>query len=465
MHVLFVHQNYPAQFGHIAAALVREHQWPCTFLTATPGPAETDGVQRVVYRTQGGATRFNHYASRTFENQVWQAQAAFEAMKARPDVKPDLIVGHSGFGSTVFLRELYPRVPIVNLFEYYYWPHDPDSDMDFRHDLDWRVPTLNYLRSRTRNAMLLLDLQYCQLGYSPTKFQLSKMPGEFQQKLRPIFDGIDRTLWHGHEGKLRGNLAAAELPAIELPPEKMKIVTYVSRGFESMRGFDVFMRAAGQVAREREDVIFVVVGSDKISYGGDDNYTGGMSFRKWVLQQGDYDLSRFRFIPRLPPEQLSRLLAATDLHVYLTVPFVLSWSLLNAMSCGASILGSDTPPVREMITPGETGLLVDFFDVDGFAEKVNAVLDDPAAYRHLGVNAEALIEREYSLDAVMPKFLAMFEEASKIETGLEPEHGWPEDDTTFVMPPVPQSAPPAPRPPQTGGQVFAPPRLNTPFRG
>jgi glycosyltransferase involved in cell wall biosynthesis len=194
-------------------------------------------------------------------------------------------------------------------------------------------------------------------------------------------------------------------------PATTRVVTYVARGFESMRGFDIFMRAAKRIAQQFPDVVFFVVGTDKVEYGGDLAFTEGMTFKQWVLSREPYDLSKFVFTGRLEPAQLAQLLASTDLHMYLTVPFVLSWSMVNAMSCGAVILGSATPPVMEMVREGETGLLADFFDPDDFAEKAVRVLSDPAAYRLLGRAAETMIEERYSLSAVLPEMVRLYEEA------------------------------------------------------
>src|SRR5262249_51798058 len=169
MHVLFVHQNFPAQFGHIARHLVKERGWTCSFASQTP-PGEVEGIRRIHYSPVGGARATTHYCSRTFENGIAHAHGVFEACKAQPDLRPDLIVGHSGFGSTLFLPELFPGVPIVNYFEYFYHPRG--SDMDFRSDLP--LPSeLDFLRVRARNAMILLDLHNCKAGYVPTRFQHS----------------------------------------------------------------------------------------------------------------------------------------------------------------------------------------------------------------------------------------------------------------------------------------------------
>jgi glycosyltransferase involved in cell wall biosynthesis len=414
MHILYVHQNFPAQFGHIARHLVQKLGWRCTFVSETPA-GSVEGIEKIQYQIRGGATQSTHFCSRTFENAVWHTDAVFHALRARrADVRPDLIVGHSGFGSTLFLPELYPNTPIVNLFEYYYVPHTPDSDMDYRRrDLGWRVPEVKYLRSRCRNAMILLDLQNCDAAYTPTQFQRSRFPAEYQPKLRTIFDGVDRHVYHGHGEMLRPAPEARhlrEIAGIEVPPDT-RVVTYVSRGFERMRGFDIFMRAAKRIYQEYPNVLFLVVGTDRMAYGGDESYIAPhKTFKEWTLAREEFDLSKFKFLGRLAPPVLSQVLSATDLHVYLTVPFVLSWSMMDAMSCGAVVLGSATAPVREMITDGQNGLLADFFDVEEIAAKALAVLRDAGAYRPLGRAAEAFVAERYSLEAVLPQMLGMYDE-------------------------------------------------------
>lgn len=413
MHVMFVHQNYPAQFGHIARHLVSAQRWRCTFVSETPA-GNDQGIEKIQYKIQGGATRSSHFCSRTFENSVWHCDAVFRALAVRPDIRPDLIVGHSGFGSTLFLRELYPDAPIINFFEYFYRPHDPDSDLDYRRDLGWEVEQIKYLRSMCRNAMILLDLQSCDVGYTPTQFQFSRFPGEYAGKLRVIFDGVDRSVYHGFEQTLRPPPAERALRCIagvNVPPDT-RVVTYVSRGFESMRGFDIFMRAAKLIYQQYPNVLFLVVGADRIAYGGDEQYIAPFkTFKQWVLAQDSYDLEKFRFVGRLPPDELGRTLAATDLHMYLTVPFVLSWSMMDAMSCGAVVLASRTAPVMEMIDDGRNGLLADFFSPEDFAQKALAVLRDPSAYRPLGQAAEQMVSQRYSLDAVLPAMMQMYQDA------------------------------------------------------
>ncbi len=404
MHVLFVHQNFPAQFGHVAEYLVRQHGFRCTF-ASQKSPGTWAGIERIQYHVKGGATDRTHYCSRSFENATWHSHALYEALRVRPDIKPDLVVAHSGFLSTIFLRELY-RCPIVNYFEYFY--HTQNSDMDFRPDFP--SPEINKLRARARNAMLLLDLENCDAGYSPTRWQRERLPRMFHDKVDVIFDGIDTNLWRPRP----------EVPrriGDRLVPPGLKIVTYVARGMESMRGFDIFMKAANLLCRWRRDVIFVVVGQDRVCYGGDREVTGDKTFKEWVLAQDRYDLSRFVFTGLMPMAALAELFSITDLHIYLTVPFVLSWSLMDALACGATVLASDTAPVREMIEPGKNGLLADFFDAHGLAEKASHILDAPHDYKPLGVAGAEMIRERYSLDVCLPRMLGLYERAAAAYRG------------------------------------------------
>lgn len=404
MHILFVHQNFPAQFGHIARHLVRSRGWECSFVSKAT-PEVSDGIRMIRYQTNGGAKETNHYCSRTFENAIWHAHGVYNACKSQTDLKPDLIVGHSGFGSTLFLHELYPNIPIINYFEYFYRAHN--SDMDFRPEFP--ANPIDYLRARARNAMLLLDLTNCKLGYSPTRYQQSLFPNEFRPKIEVIFDGIDTEVYR------RRQVVSRRIGDTTIPDDT-RVVTYVSRGFESMRGFDIFMRSAKRIYERFPNVIFVVVGSDRICYGGDEKHIREKTFREHVMAQEKYDLSKFIFTGLVPNPTLVQLLSLSDLHIYLTVPFVLSWSLMNALACGCTVLASATAPVQEMITHEVNGLLVDFFDVEGFADRAIEVLKNPARFRALGEAGAAMIRNNYSLDETVPRLVGLFEKA------VSPQH-------------------------------------------
>jgi glycosyltransferase involved in cell wall biosynthesis len=394
MQILFVHPNYPAQFGHIASRLAARGDAECVFLSQKAAGIR-DGIRCLRFTPRGGATRSTHYCARTFENAVWQAHAVHEACKATPDLHPDLVVGHSGFGTTLFLRELY-RCPIVNYFEYYYHPHN--SDMDFRPDFPPRE--LDFLRSHARNAMILLDLETCAAGYTPTCWQWGLLPDAWKPKVEVIHDGIDTELWR--------RLAVPRRLGTEVIPEDVRVVTYVARGLEAMRGFDIFVRVANRIAAAMPNVLFVVVGSDRIHYGNDLRHIQAKTFREHVLQTERPELTRFRFLGTIPPERLVEVLSLSDLHIYLTVPFVLSWSLLNALACECTVLASATAPVKEVIRHEETGLLAEFFDVEGLARQALRVLKAPGACSPLGAMGRTLVQERYSIGRTLPALWKLF---------------------------------------------------------
>lgn len=405
MHALFVHQNFPAQFGHIAGYLVHQMGWRCTFASELE-PANVGGIERVQYKPVGGATVHNSFFSRTYENCIAHTHGVYNALKARPDIKPDVVIGHSGFGSTLFLRELYDA-PIINYFEYFY--RTKNSDMDFRPDASSGEE--KKLRAMARNAMILLDLNNCDAGYCPTGFQRSTLPVEYQPKVRKVFDGVDTRIYFPMKDVPRV-VAGRTIPA------DTRIVTYCARGFEKIRGFDIFMEGARKIYEKFPNVVFVVVGSDRICYGdGEEEKGGHESYRKRVLAEGRYDESKFIFTGNIHPRELAAVMNMGDAHVYLTVPFVLSWSMMNAMACGSLVIGSSTAPVREMVRHGENGLLFDFFNTQELADRTIEVLKDPAAYQPMRVKAAQFIQSRYSLPAVLPQLIDLYESTANMYRG------------------------------------------------
>ena len=248
--------------------------------------------------------------------------------------------------------------------------------------------------------MILLDLDACAAGYTPTRWQWGLLPEAWRPKVEVIHDGVDTELWHRRQVPRR--LGSEPIG------EDVRIVTYVARGLEAMRGFDIFVRVANRIAEAMPDVLFVVVGSDRTCYGNDLRHIQTKTFREHVLQAERPDLRRFRFPGTVLAPHLAEILSLSDLHIYLTVPFVLSWSLLDALACECTVLASDTAPVREVIRHEENGLLAEFFDVEGLALQALRVLKDPPAYRPLGAAGRALIEERYSLEKTLPRLWDLF---------------------------------------------------------
>jgi glycosyltransferase involved in cell wall biosynthesis len=234
-------------------------------------------------------------------------------------------------------------------------------------------------------------------------FQRASAPPELQYKIETAFDGVDTETFRPREVP-----RPARIGGVELPPG-VKVVTYVSPGLESIRGFDVFMQVAKRVCRARDDVVFLVAGEGRTVYGHETDHLQGRSFKDHVLASDEFPLDRIRFLGRIPLEELARLFNLADAHVYLTVPFTLSWSLVQAMASGCVVVGSATAPVEEVIDDGVHGLLAEFHDADGLARRVLAVLDDPAARGRLGAAASARVAQRYSREVCFERLARLFD--------------------------------------------------------
>lgn len=406
MHVLFIHQAFPAQFGRLAYELAKDHGWKCSFLiedlstcpTPTPEMLRTLDIQKIVIPDEERDNRPTPWPQ-IYGKFLVLAKTLFEAVRARTDLRPDLVVGHGGRGSpTVFLPEILD-CPIVNYCEYHF--AKDHSDISYRVDLPPATEVAPFF-PKCINAPVLLGLANMDSGYSATEFQRSTFPERFQHKIEVQFDGIDTHLYRPRKKVPR------EWGGRTIPPGT-KVVTFVARGLESVRGFDIFLKVAKRILRERDDVVFVIAGSDHVYYGWDALHTGQASFRLWAMERIENDWDKFLFLGHIEPEKLAEVLCLSDLHLYLTVPFVLSWSLINAMSCGCTVLASDVPPVREVIEPGKTGLIAPLFDADALADAALDVLSEPAKYKPLGKAARALIQEKYSLEVCVPSLKDYFE--------------------------------------------------------
>ena len=403
MNVLFLHDAFPAQFGRLALELTKRHNWNCTFLIQSLSSCPTPTVEMLqslaiiqVPAIEEEQPNEGTPWPKIYGKYLEQCRNLYDVLRSRPELKPDLIVAHGGRGApTPLLRDLVD-CPIMVYCEYFF--ATSHSDISYRIDLPPAEPAPFF--PRCINAPALLGLVDADAGYSATHWQKQTFPKRFHPKIEVAFDGIDTEMYKpGPAPRRIGDRTISR---------NTKIVTYVARGLESIRGFDLFMKVADRIARERPDVLFVVVGGDEIHYGWDKLHTGAPSFKQWVFDRGDYDLSRFLFLGRILPEQLADILRISDLHIYLTAPFVLSWSLFNAMASGCVVLGSDGP-VREAIEPGVNGLVEPLFDLDRLTDAALSVLNDPGTYAPLAQAARETIEERYSLETCIPILKEMFE--------------------------------------------------------
>jgi len=362
MRILFVHQNFPGQFRHAAAAWARRPGWQVLAIGRDTAPG-LPGVQCVRYKPHRAPHKAQHPYLRTMEDAVLHGQAVariLERLKAKGFV-PDAIVAHPGWGETLYAKDILPHARLVHYCEWFY----ASEGQDVGFDPELPVTLDDKLRIRTWNALHLLNLQHCDAGITPTQWQWSRHPEAYRGKIAVAHEGIDT------ERLAPDPVATFTVPCGPNQGRVLKagepIVTYVARNLEPYRGFHQFMRALQIVQSEHGTCHAVIVGGDGVSYGRKPPQAA--SWREHMLREVSIDPARTHFVGKLPYEQYVRVLQVSAAHVYLTYPFVLSWSLLEAMACGCLVIGSDTAPVREVVRDGENGWLTGFFDRRALAQR------------------------------------------------------------------------------------------------
>ena len=374
MRLLFIHQNFPGQYKHLAAhyaakqgcevvgvgekgnLLRAKPQIPGVKLLAYDmPPLKGDSLQRAIARGKRVASGAARLRSAGFV--------------------PDVIFAHIGWGEALFLKDVFPEARILLYCEFFY--RAKGADLGF--DPEFPATPEKVLRLRLMNAPLLMSLDASDFGIAPTRWQRRQFSPVYQSRIAVVHDGIDTD---------------AVRPGGD--PED-ELVTYVARNLEPYRGFHVFMRAIPEIQRRRPKARIVVVGGDEVSYSP--RLPPGETYRARMLREleGRIDLSRVHFLGRIPYAQYLDVLHRSSVHVYLTYPFVLSWSLLEAMSAGCLVVGSRTPPVEEVMRDGENGLLVDFFSPEGIAERVDFALGRQKEMLSLRRKARETVVNRYDL--------------------------------------------------------------------
>ncbi|MEJ2610275.1 MAG: glycosyltransferase family 4 protein [Candidatus Thiodiazotropha sp.] len=405
MRYLFVHQNFPGQYRHVVRRLGETPGNQVVFLTQRNDEVRLPGVRKIVYKTARSVRPNVHRYLHDAEMGVLNAQAVARAAQdlKRSGFTPDVMVGHNGWGEIWYLKDIFPNTPLLGYFEYFFRMEGGDVSFDPDEPLNLDSGP----RIRTRNMGNLLGLDVVDLGQCPTKWQRSRYPTIYHPMLRVSHEGVDT------------RVARPDATASLVMPDGTKlkhgdeVVTYVARNLEPYRGFPTFMRALPEILTERPNARVVIVGGNQTSYGP------GLPNRKTYRQQmieelGDaLDLSRIHFLGRVPYDIYMRVLQVSHVHVYLSYPFVLSWSALEAMATGCLLVASRTAPVEEVVRDGENGLMVDFFSPGEVAGKVVAVLSDPQAYSALRANARRTVVQRYDLESIcLPGQLAMLREVA-----------------------------------------------------
>ena len=414
MRVLISHTNFPAQFRRLAPALV-EQGHEVVFIAKNRewhAPDPVRGMRVITYQThrQGGGEALHPYLRR-FESSVLEGQAVFRVCQQLREEGwiPDWILNHVGFGNGLYLSDVFPEARRIGLFEWYY--RSVGADVDFLR----RAPVEpdRALRLRTWNAQTLLELADCDLGVVPTKWQLQQFPPHLASKLQVIHEGVDVESLAALE---RGQ---GQRPDILPNDPDIEVLTYVSRGFEEYRGFPQAMQAIALLQQRRPNLHVLIVGADVVAYGA--GRPDGRSWGEWAKQDLSLDPVRTHWLGPLQTEPYQRVLACSDVHLYLTVPFVLSWSLLEAMAAGCCIVASDTAPVREVLTDGTTGVLVDFFSPERQANAIDALLDSEDRRRSLA-NAARQASGAYGCKEGLEAWMALMSVNSD-QTAQRPGRG------------------------------------------
>lgn len=391
MNILFLHRNFPAQFRHVAFELAKNPLNLLLFITCND-TMEVRGINKLIYKPFEISKGCNPFLA-FFEEAITHGQSAASlalAMKKK-GIKPDIIYGHS-WGQNMFMKDIFPDVPFIGYFEWF--GVTKGADLDF----DGRIIDESYeARIRFNNSHLLLDLESCDVGVCPTQWQKSQFPKEFHSKLNVLPDGVNTEICKPDKNaKLLIKEKNLELTA------KDEVVTYATRGMEPYRGFPQFMESIEKLQKRRPNTHFVIAGNDAVYYG---QPLEKGTFKELMLEKLDLDMSKVHFVGSLPFQDYVSLLQISSAHVYLSYPFVASWSLLDAMAVGCCIVGSNNQPITEFITNNYNGLLVDFYDIEGLANKIEYALDNQNKVQPIRDNAIKTVLDKYDFKDTLPKHI------------------------------------------------------------
>ena len=392
MRILFLHNNFPGQYRRIAQHL--RGVGGMELLAGTLASNQQDfGVKRINYSLHREVTEKIHPTLVTTERAVLTAQAAFQALYPlrQQGWTPDLVCSHSGWGPSLLVKELWPKTRLLSLFEWFYNARGSDADFlePMTHD--------SAARAYFKNLPILADIASMDWGTSPTKWQWSQFPAHLRTNISVLHEGVDCEFFAPGEASVTAGERTFTADD--------EVITYVARGMEPYRGFPQFMQAVAKLQARRPELQVLIAGNDRTAYGK--RRDDGKTHREHALDTLDLDLSRVHFLGLVPLTTLQAMFRITRAHVYLTVPFVLSWSMLEAMATGALVVASDTAPVRELIRHNENGILTDFFEPARIADDIEAVLASQVDTARLKRAARSTVVEDYSLPIILPRQWAL----------------------------------------------------------
>lgn len=420
MNILFIHQNFPGQFKHLAPALVSDKNRVVAMTMQKSEATTWLGIEIVSYQSTRGSSKDIHPWIIDFETKIIRGEACLKAalkMHAAGFI-PDIIIAHHGWGESLFLKNVWPRSKLGIYSEFYYHAEGADSGFDSEFMAKDVISDTSRLRLKNINNLLHFDV--ADSAISPTYWQASTFPEPFRNKITVIHDGIDTNAIQPNSDaflKIK-NRNGQELHL----SRKDELITFVNRNLEPYRGYHIFMRSLPEILKSRPNARVLIVGGHDVSYGSRPSIDkhGNSNWKDIFIsevrgQLSDDEWSRIHFLGYVSYQCFITLIQLSSVHVYLTYPFVLSWSLLEAMSAGCAIVASDTKPLHEAITHDQTGKLVDFFDHKALAEQVCDLLDNPKERKKLGEKARRFAQQHYDLHSIcLPRQLVWVEElASK----------------------------------------------------
>lgn len=396
MNILFIHRDFPGQFKYIAPELAKNPLNIVMFLTAED-KIQVSGINKLVYKVQEKNLSKSDPYLKDYEEAILHGQAAANialSMKQK-GIKPDIIYGHS-WGSTLFMKDVFPDVPVLCYFEWFC--NSDGAAIGF----DGNMPNEAYREKiRFNNAQSLIDLYSCDAGISPTQWQKKQFPAEFHEKIKVIHDGVDTDFCKPDKDAT----FVIQDKNLELSA-KDEVITYATRGMEPFRGFPQFMETVEKLLKKRPNAHFIIGGNDRVCYG--EPLDKG-TYKQLMLKKLNLDMDRVHFVGGLTFNDYIKILQISSAHVYLTVPFVLSWSILEAMSTECCVIASNTPPVLEVMEDDYNGLLVDFYDVNQLVEKIEYALDNRDKMKEMRKNARQTILDKYALKDLLPKQIEYIE--------------------------------------------------------
>lgn len=403
MKILFVHQNFPGQFLYLAPAMkARGHD--CTALTDFNNTRDS-AIPVLKYKHQPEtvdpkATRLGRNYTLMSDRGVTVARAAMQ-LRQRHNYVPDVIFAHSGWGEPLFLKEVWPEARLLIYAEFYYRGHGADVGFDPEFS---QASFDQVMIAQGRAAHLGQALLHADAGLSPTFWQASTYPPSLRRMIEVIHDGVNTEICRPNPE------ARFALPDGQILAPGDEVLTFVNRNLEPYRGYHIFMRALPDVLAARPQARVVIVGGDEVSYGG--TPPGEKGWKEKILSEvrDRLPMERVHFVGKLPYDQFLALMQVSRAHAYLTYPFVLSWSMIEAMACGAHVVASRTKPVEEVITDGVNGTLVDFFDVSAWSANLTEALANPAAFQPRREAARATATAHYDLNSrCLPRMIKWVE--------------------------------------------------------